>query len=38
VTDIHTTTAPAGGLFQYTDSTNAPLPTPAAYYRLRYNP
>jgi hypothetical protein len=38
VTDVHTTTAPPGGLFQYTDATNAPLPTPEAYYRLRYNP
>jgi hypothetical protein len=38
VTDIHTTIAPPGGLFQYTDATNAPLPDPEAYYRLRYNP
>jgi hypothetical protein len=38
VTDILTTNAPAGGLFQYTDENHPPLPSPAAFYRLKYNP
>ena len=32
---IWTTNAPAGGLFNYTDNS---APTPAAFYRLQFNP
>ena len=38
VVTILTTNAPVGGVFQYTDQNNGPLPSPTAFYRLKYNP